>query len=133
MTNSALFKRSSELKWILSIISFQSFIDLIFIELEANICLSVFVVLRKYCCDALLLRLFCCLNDWMNWSNASGSFLVNLSKTNKQLLNMVLFFNLFFNYYLTVTLTPNLTCVSYKWVKEWILNCFENVSRYIMS
>ena len=33
--------RSSELKWVLCIILFQSFIDLIFIELEQNILVLV--------------------------------------------------------------------------------------------
>ena len=45
--NSAHLKRSSELKWILRIILFQSFIYLIFIELELNICVFVFGILSK--------------------------------------------------------------------------------------
>ena len=95
MINLACLKRSSELKWILRIISFQSFIDLIFIELEPNICVFAFGKLSKYCCDALVLWLYCSLKGWKNWSNTSGRLLVNLSKTNKQLFNMILFFNLF--------------------------------------
>ena len=104
-----------------------------------NICVFVFWILSKYCCDPLVLWLCCSLKCWKNWSNTSIRLLVNLSKTNKQLLNMILFFNLFilsfyferfrrFHWlfeiynsksvvlnalyhikYLTVTLTPNVT------------------------
>ena len=34
--------------------SFQSFVDLIFLELEPNICVFVFGILSKYCCDPMV-------------------------------------------------------------------------------
>ena len=95
LINSARLKKSSELKWILWITSFQSFIDLIFIELEPSICVFAFGILSKYCCKPLVLWLCCSLRDWKSWSNTSGRLLVNLSKTKRQLFDIILFFNLF--------------------------------------
>ena len=54
-----------------------------------------FWILSKYCCDPLVLWSCCSLKGWKNWSNTSGRLLINLSKRNKQLFNMILFFNLF--------------------------------------
>ena len=61
-----------------------------------NICVFVFWILSKYCCDPLVLWLCCSLKGWKNWSNTSGRLLVNLSKTNKQLLNMIFFLTYLF-------------------------------------
>ena len=92
--NSLRLRRSSELKWILCIILFQSFIDLIFIELEANIWVLVLGILSKYYCDPLVLWLCSSLKGLKNWSKTSRRLLASLSKTNRQLLRMILLFKL---------------------------------------
>ena len=95
LMNSLRLRRSSaELKWILCIILFQSFIDLIFIRLEPNIWVLVLGILSKYCCDPLVLRFYSSLKGLKNWSKTSRRLLAGLSKTNRQFFRMILFFKL---------------------------------------
>ena len=121
--NSLRLKRSSELKWILCIILFQLFIDLIFIELEPNIWVLVLGILSKYCCDTLVLWLCSSLNSLKNWSK-TGRLLVRLSKTNRQLFRMILFFKLLiFNWWYQVS-EGSINCLKLKalfWAR-WIIS-----------
>ena len=95
LMNSLRLRRSSaELKWILCVILFQSFIDLIFIRLEPNIWVLVLGILCKYCCDPLVLRFYSSLKGLKNWWRTSRRLLVRLSKTNRNLFRMILFFKL---------------------------------------
>ena len=63
LINSTHLKRSSELKWILQIISFQFFVDLFFIKLERNMCICFLNINnRKVGQVCLIIRNFTKLN-----------------------------------------------------------------------
>ena len=70
------------------------FLAVIFIELEPNISVLVLGILSKYCFDPLVLWLCSSLKGLKNWSKTAGRLLARLSKTNIQLLRMILFFKL---------------------------------------
>ena len=146
--NSLHLRRSSKLKWILCIILFQSFITLIFIELEPNIGVLVLGILSKYCFDPLVLWLCSSLKVWKTgqkhqedcWlgyqrqrDNCFEWYYSYFSEGSINSLKLIILKALFWAHWImikcsTLNLSPNLTCIwSHMGVKEGIINCFEYI------
>ena len=86
-----------------------------------------------FCYGLQVLWLRRSLNGWKNWSNTSGRLLVNLSKANKQLFNMISFFDLFILSFWYQGSDGSIDCLKFLILKAffWALCIISNVLQWL--